>query len=753
MEPNAEPRSKLRTRLYWSMVALVFLAFFLGCLHGVANYWQWGHDGFNGGAFSMGARNSIRFGIVTQAPFYTGVAPPGPGDLYTDHPMGLHLHLVAFRWLFGDAEWAGRLVPALYSFLALLVLFVLVRRLSGPGTALAAACIYTLTPLNLIFANMTNHEQGSIFWCLVLLYFYFRWLDTLRRRHLLLCLFAATMAVQFDWPGYYLSAMLASHALATGLRRHPGWISWRREYTWLTVFSVVVLANFFGFFFWISIVRGNLDGMWNSFHWRSTSQSGYLDLLLSRALDLRGIALLALGGTWLLLAAYKAVRRKLELIHLVPALFLAVQLIHSGVFQQAGKLHCYWTYHLGPTFAVGGALVVMHAWRFLTETLGCRPLQRPFRIRSSIGTLALVAGAALLVYQVQFAFRQLRWGFATGSASYVDNYDDQFAEIAWARELGRLFDRSTVHYQIHQSVRRWRLEFAYYLDAPHAGQPALTVPGRLLRRGKRTVLLVDLNNLHNLRDHDDLDRLAGSRRTYIWDRRFVAIDAGDDEKKLTAHVSRHQQPSIWWRWLVNPDRPPVRWVPDPAPCAVSSLFTRGPTHSSSRPKGGRGGAGFEWTCSAGQVLDRLTGKHHEAGSSTLVCALRPECHTVLPASGPANDPDLILSPITGPWLGTLTSALSRTTGCRDGDLPVGLYGRAGALVDAVGLICARQAVQQGEEGGGWNVVLSDLYKTASIGGAGGAPFEFRCLPGRVLFGLTGRASALVDALGIVCISA
>ena len=69
--------------------------FFAVCLHGVANVWAWGHNGFNGAAFAQAARNSIRFGVLGQAQYYTGLEPPSPEMMYTHHPMMLHFHLLA----------------------------------------------------------------------------------------------------------------------------------------------------------------------------------------------------------------------------------------------------------------------------------------------------------------------------------------------------------------------------------------------------------------------------------------------------------------------------------------------------------------------------------------------------------------------------------------------------------------------------------------------------------------------------------
>ncbi|MCA9565888.1 MAG: hypothetical protein KC561_20465, partial [Myxococcales bacterium] len=112
-----KPPERLMRYLYWGAVGLVTFVWFLGCFHGIANFWQWGHDGFNGAAFAHAARNSIRFGIAGQVQYYMGLEAPGVEMVYTHHPMMLHFHLMTLFRLFGYSEWVARLTPAVYSFL------------------------------------------------------------------------------------------------------------------------------------------------------------------------------------------------------------------------------------------------------------------------------------------------------------------------------------------------------------------------------------------------------------------------------------------------------------------------------------------------------------------------------------------------------------------------------------------------------------------------------------------------------------
>jgi hypothetical protein len=262
-----------------------------------------------------------------------------------------------------------------------------------------------------------------------------------------------------------------------------------------------------------------------------------------------------------------------------------------------------------------------------------------------------------------------------------------------------------------------RLEFTHTLDAPHNHQPGLHLP-------RTSVLLVDLNRLSNRkRSLEALRRLVEKHRTYVWDRRLVAVDGGSSAGGIEAYVSRSTATSIFWRWLVNPDHPPIEWIPDPDPDAVAALFEERPDPHRSRQRGGRGGGGFSWICSPGQVIGRLEGQSDGTKTHPMVSALQPTCFD--------KSENPVLAPLTGPWLGRVRPASSRTIECKPGETPLGVYGHAGALVDGIGLLCS----------GG---------RSELIGTPGGSGFELRCPKGFVLAGLTGRATRHIHAVGIVC---
>ncbi len=755
-------RPRWQRVLYWAAVALVFAAFLAACLHAIANVWQWGHNGFNGAAFSQAARNSLRFDMVAQAQYYFDLAPPAPERFYTHHPMLLHFHLMGSYALFGDHEWAGRLVPALYSFGALVMLFLVTRRFLGHAVALIAIALWALTPINLIFANMINHEQGSLFWCLAFVGAYLAWLDTARTRWLVAACAATTMAVQFDWPGYYIAFFVAVHALSVGLRRVPGLLRWRREYTFVVVYSVVVLANFIGFFGWIASVRGDLQEMGHAFLWRAAGFDGYLGLLWMRSQDLHGNLLLVLLALWVAWYAVRLPRGRTRRGELVPLFFLLAQLIHSAVFSSAGAIHAYWVWHLSPALAVGGAVVAVDAarwalprFRALVADLGAHHARR------LAAALAVVVALPLLHHQTAFAWDRLRWGFQTGSASYVYPYDDQYLQIQWARDLARRYHREDTRFLVHPSLSE-RIEFRWYLDTPIREHYALAFATSDLE-GPRPVLLLDLRNMGA---STSLSLLVERYGATVWAGRFVAIDplaARKGRPELVSYAARRQPAGWTWRWLVNPDRPPITWVSEPVPETVRELLLPGDVTPWRGLAGGPRGAPRQFTCPEGQVVAELSVRVGSLQADRVVGAVQPRCRGIeRPREAPRDapvQPAALADVIPGPWFGGRSHQGDLKLACRASELPVGLHGRSGLYVDALGLLCMTRGALRAQRppdpaADGQPPARprqpAHARATRTEGGPLGRPFDLQCPPGAVLTGVRLRSGAVVDAVGIEC---
>ena len=530
----------------WVLLAVVGLLYCTIGVRGLTGPWHWGHNGYNGAAFSQAAKNSARFGIVGQAPYHYDREPPQASEIYTHHPMALHAHLVASFALFGTHEWAARLVPFLYSLATWLLLMFAVRRYWGDRTALLAGLVYALTPLNLIFANMVNHEQGGIFACLLLLYAYLRWFETGGRLHTVLCAVAVTLAVQFDWPGYYVAFAIATHCLLTGVRgtAPPGWRSF------IGGFSAVTLANMLAFFGWIYVTRSGLDEMAEAFQFRSQTPSagGYVMLLVRRLLLLHGPILLGAAGIGTVGSFLTHKGRPLPQRALLPLAFLFAGSIQVLVFPQAAQLHSYWIYYWSPALAIAAALglgLVIERTEMLQDR--SRSVAVPKRWIEPLVVLLFVAT------QGSLALSTWHEQLDHGHAADCDDCYFQSLERLWFTALDEHFDRSTARFAIHRSVREPRTELHYYLDAPHR-----TVE-RVYPVAADEVLLLDLNNLGR-GERNILPYLSRTYPTVVWMNRFYAIDSRSTETKMTRFDVVEDDPSFLRWWLTTQTSgPPLRW--------------------------------------------------------------------------------------------------------------------------------------------------------------------------------------------------
>jgi hypothetical protein len=764
--PATHPATHPAVRIW---IAAVFVVYLVACLHEAFGPFVIGHDGFNGAAFSQAARNSLRFGILQQVQYYTGFEHPPLAEVYTNHPMLLHVHLIGVFGIAGIEPWIARLVPLVYSLAFFILLGRMTARRASPVTAAIALTLWTLTPLHTIFANMVNHEQGGLFWCLFLVDRYLvlqaaRRADpngpppapthpaTPRAREWPIYV-AVTCAMQFDWVGYYFAFFIGAHALASAIiapahdgRRSLGALFGRLGFT--LRFSVVVVLNAIAFFGWIAILRGGLGAMGDAFNQRSHRPDGYADLLLDRSLDMYGAGLLTLLAIWLVWALVRVARGRASAIDFIPWTFALAQLIHSTVFQSAGAIHSYWTFYAGPALAIGGALVLRAAWDALVGALG-RATHNPRKAALVIAVpIMLVATAA----QARYAVTRHIAGHDNHRGSYLEGVSDEWLETQWARWLHQRFGRDGTCYVVHPSADR-TIHVLYYLDAPRQdGFRALAASGWRAPPAdgcERQVLLVDLERLP-VHQHPTLADLGRAHGAHVLDRRLVSVDLlaaqpPNDTPWLEADLLTPRPAPWWWTWLVNSRNPPFHIEPDPdrAWLADGGLLdpeTRGRPHFA----GGTTGIPREARCPHGGVVTGLRVYRSAllVGGVAFACAILPD--TTGDDGAPSDEGPMCTE---GFMIGRPHDSNGTRIDCPGDTIVTGLRGRAGTLIDAIGPICTAPRPAQSQAGRP-NPLQRRMARLE--GGPGGADFNLDCPSDERLVGVEAFAGDLVDGVSPLC---
>lgn len=82
--------------------------------------------------------------------------------------------------------------------------------------------------------------------------------------------------------------------------------------------------------------------------------------------------------------------------------------------------------------------------------------------------------------------------------------------------------------------------------------------------------------------------------------------------------------------------------------------------------------------------------------------------------------------------------------CPSGFVVKGFYGRAGRLVDQLGVDCVEQAdIDQ-------NASYETIVRLSSEGGSGGSYYSFKCGLGDGAVGIFGRTGQYLDRIGLLC---
>lgn len=451
MTPPPPPVHRLRPKTFraW-FAALVLSQAFLGFM-GAGDQFALGHNGWNSSAYLQSARSTLRWGTLFPVQYYTGRTPPAVEDGYTHHPLGMHLHNTLAVWLFGDHEGSIRAVPAFFGVLALIALISVVRLLYDDRTALTAGGIWVLLPTNAIFTNMSNHENGFIFWMFLCGYAYLRLVrarfpvpspspspspvpapspasapvlapapDSLSakpepwRRWYALTLVFFFWAAMWDWPAYYCALCFAVHWLTLLVGRYRSQDRARPkaarlravlpDLALLAGFSTLVVALFIGHFVLVRLVVGSLSELGGVFEARQVvGRTQILHHLKVVPVLMFTAPILLVAFGWFFQRAWQAVKGRFQRRDLIPFTFAIAGLLHYYIFRGTAVIHEFWGWTLTPFAAIAGAYVLFAVIDRLKPRLAARWPTRP-RLAAS---LAIAVPTVLLLGNLAYRFVDL----------------------------------------------------------------------------------------------------------------------------------------------------------------------------------------------------------------------------------------------------------------------------------------------------------------------------------------------------------
>ncbi len=354
----------------WAAGLLLVLVW-LGAMLSVNISRPWtGHHDWNSTLWSQAAHNNLRAGLGTTlgAPsyYYYGPLPIPPQGYTLHHPPGLPLTLTGVFALFGEREWAARLVPITCSLISVVLLWLLVRSCVGARAATLSALVFALLPMELYFGRMVSYDPVVLAWMLGALLSLRCWHLTGRRGWWMATLACVVAGMWLAWPMYIFAGVLAGLLLIGGEERG-------RRLAVVLVGLALVSASLFllyigqvradaGKALWgVFTERTSLQGQ-RAFTWGQWLAKQYQHLGLGIPLVAWGLGAVGAGWTvwkgkgpgglrWLGGAALS--------LFVTAAVFLVV-------FRDGSYVHDYWGfYFVAPVAMMGGVALdalLRHAW-------------------------------------------------------------------------------------------------------------------------------------------------------------------------------------------------------------------------------------------------------------------------------------------------------------------------------------------------------------------------------------------------------
>ncbi|MEP6671220.1 MAG: glycosyltransferase family 39 protein [Chthoniobacter sp.] len=335
----------------------------------------------NGACWSQSAHNTLAAGLVSTAgvpsAFYFGTPPIPPDGFYTHHPPLLSLMLTAMFALFGEAEWVARLLPVVFSFLGVVLLWLLVKDCTNARAAAFAVIAFAALPMELRYGRMVNFEPVNLVWMLGALLALRHWEKTGEGGWWWVFLTVAVLAVWTAWLGYLFVLVVSFHPRLSVRRR--GWLFVAMAVSLATFALQIRLVRPDAWHDLFAAMNHRMAHGASSISWRDWSaRIGSLLLAHIQA------ALWLLGLTGAVIVRRSSRESPLRWLGGSAACFFVMSALYIVLFRNASSIHDYASFY----FTVPVAMMAAVALDALCHWCGTRSAL--VRVGSVAGVLALL---------------------------------------------------------------------------------------------------------------------------------------------------------------------------------------------------------------------------------------------------------------------------------------------------------------------------------------------------------------------------
>jgi 4-amino-4-deoxy-L-arabinose transferase-like glycosyltransferase len=359
------------------LIVLIFVAALALRSQDLMKPWVGQHNGWGGAMFGTIARNTVHYGLW-QTRFgpvvNSGEASPEQFRFYYHYPP-LLVWLVSLSYhVFGVHEWSARLVPLGFSLASLALVFVFARRVFSDDVGLAALLFGAVMPIeNYYGAHVDVYGSVAVFFSLLAIYGYARWLERDRASDLVLLNLAVALGCLTSWYTYFVVPAIVAHYYGSRVRSGE-----RLRHQLLSVGATAVTV--FGLFLVhrrlllvsedsevlgtlldkliLRMSQGNMFSLWGVKHHAR-------DLI-----RMYSPPVLALAAMWLIALGVRGARRDLKDRDWLVLLLFAYGFLHNLAFPSLLPGHDYMVVCYAPAIALAAALAFVDGCAYVRTAWG-----------------------------------------------------------------------------------------------------------------------------------------------------------------------------------------------------------------------------------------------------------------------------------------------------------------------------------------------------------------------------------------------